>query len=60
MDIYALYIAIGLFTGILSGIFGIGGGLIIVPIMLAAGILLKNPLGFPFCKWRFHRSWDLF
>ncbi|MGL2665177.1 sulfite exporter TauE/SafE family protein [Helicobacter pylori] len=45
MDIYALYIAIGLFTGILSGIFGIGGGLIIVPIMLATGHSFEESIG---------------
>ncbi len=45
MDIYALYIAIGLFTGILSGIFGIGGGMIIVPIMLATGHSFEESIG---------------
>ncbi|MFS7885200.1 sulfite exporter TauE/SafE family protein, partial [Helicobacter pylori] len=45
MDIYVLYIAIGLFTGILSGIFGIGGGLIIVPIMLATGHSFEESIG---------------
>lgn len=30
---YALYLATGLFTGLLSGLLGIGGGLIMVPIL---------------------------
>ncbi len=33
---WALYIAIGLLAGILSGLFGIGGGLIIVPALALA------------------------
>ena len=31
---YALYICIGIFAGICSGLFGIGGGLVIVPLLV--------------------------
>ena len=32
--IYGSYIAIGIFAGILAGLFGVGGGLIIVPALV--------------------------
>lgn len=34
MATYLLFIAIGLFAGLLSGLFGIGGGIIIVPALI--------------------------
>lgn len=40
---YALYLATGLFTGLLSGLLGIGGGLIMVPILS----FIFAQLGFP-------------
>ena len=40
---YALYLATGLFTGLLSGLLGIGGGLILVPILS----FIFTRLGFP-------------
>lgn len=40
---YLIYLVLGVFTGLLSGIFGIGGGLIIVPTLLAC----FKFLGFP-------------
>ncbi|AFI06047.1 sulfite exporter TauE/SafE family protein [Helicobacter cetorum] len=45
MGIYGLYVAIGLFTGILSGIFGIGGGMVIVPVMLIMGHSFEEAVG---------------
>ncbi len=33
-----LLLAIGVFTGLLSGMFGLGGGLIVVPILMAVGV----------------------
>ena len=44
MDIYILYYLIaGSFAGLLAGLFGIGGGMIIVPIL----IYLFKAQGFP-------------
>lgn len=41
----ALMLCAGLFTGAISGFFGIGGGLIIVPIMIALGNDIKMAVG---------------
>lgn len=41
-----IYLALfGIFSGILAGIFGIGGGTIIVPAMLLTGISIKYAIG---------------
>jgi uncharacterized protein len=37
-----LYLAIGLAAGLLSGLFGIGGGIIIVPALLLVGKMQPN------------------
>ncbi|MEO8563310.1 MAG: TSUP family transporter [bacterium] len=37
-----LYLAIGLAAGLLSGLFGIGGGIIIVPALLLVGRMQPN------------------
>lgn len=39
------YFAVGIFSGIASGLFGIGGGMIIVPSMLAFGISSHHAIG---------------
>jgi uncharacterized protein len=43
---YALYLVTGLFTGLLSGLLGIGGGLIIVPILSFIFAFLGFPVEF--------------
>ncbi|WP_104761222.1 sulfite exporter TauE/SafE family protein [Helicobacter cetorum] len=45
MDIYLLYVVIGLITGVLSGVFGIGGGMVVVPIMLTMGHAFEEAIG---------------
>lgn len=40
---YLIYIGLGIFAGLLSGIFGIGGGLVIVPTLLICFKLLQFP-----------------
>jgi uncharacterized protein len=35
---------VGLFAGVLSGLFGIGGGLVIVPAMVALGLTQKQAI----------------
>ncbi|WP_127716675.1 sulfite exporter TauE/SafE family protein [Halobacteriovorax sp. HLS] len=39
-----IYLGLGIFSGVLSGIFGIGGGLVIVPTLLYCFKLLNFPL----------------
>ncbi|USD37147.1 MULTISPECIES: sulfite exporter TauE/SafE family protein [Ferrimonas] len=39
--IYLLYLLLGAFAGVLSGLFGIGGGLVIVPVLLTTFKLLN-------------------
>ncbi len=39
------YIFIGIFSGITSGLFGIGGGMIIVPSMFALGASAHHAIG---------------
>lgn len=34
MDIFLLYLSVGAFVGILAGLFGVGGGLVIVPVLV--------------------------
>jgi len=31
--LYAIYLAVGIVTGIMSGIFGVGGGIVLIPIL---------------------------
>jgi uncharacterized membrane protein YfcA len=42
---YALAIALGLVAGILAGMFGIGGGILFVPTLLALGLGHHEALG---------------
>ena len=44
-------ILVGIFIGTMSGFFGIGGGMILVPILLALGFEIKMLLVFPSSKW---------
>ncbi|PAF42012.1 sulfite exporter TauE/SafE family protein [Helicobacter sp. 11S03491-1] len=44
LDIFA-YVVIGLITGVAAGFFGIGGGIIIVPIMLILGYSIQHAIG---------------
>ena len=39
-----LYFLLGIFSGILAGLFGIGGGIIIIPVFFA---IFKNVVGVP-------------
>lgn len=41
--IYLLYLLLGAFAGVLSGLFGIGGGLVIVPVLLTTFKVLNFP-----------------
>jgi uncharacterized membrane protein YfcA len=43
MEWYAAYLALGAITGFLAGLFGVGGGLVLVPVLL----LLFDAQGFP-------------
>jgi uncharacterized membrane protein YfcA len=45
MEIEIILILLGIFTGILSGFFGIGGGTVSVPIMLYLGFTIKEAIG---------------
>ncbi|WP_104748808.1 sulfite exporter TauE/SafE family protein [Helicobacter cetorum] len=45
MDTHLLYVAIGLITGVLSGVFGIGGGMVVVPAMLTMGHAFEEAIG---------------
>ncbi|TET86838.1 MAG: sulfite exporter TauE/SafE family protein, partial [Sulfurovum sp.] len=38
-------ILVGIFIGTMSGFFGIGGGMILVPILLALGFEIKDAIG---------------
>jgi uncharacterized membrane protein YfcA len=38
-------ILVGIFIGIMSGFFGIGGGMILVPVLLALGFEIKDAIG---------------
>jgi uncharacterized membrane protein YfcA len=40
-----LYISIGIFTGVMSGIFGIGGGAVRIPLLNLAGLPLLSAFG---------------
>lgn len=42
---YVLFVLIGLAAGVLSGMFGIGGGLIMVPAMTMMGLSFKTATG---------------
>ena len=37
-------IAVGLFVGVISGFFGVGGGMILVPILMAIGFDIKSAI----------------
>ena len=39
-----LYLLLGIFSGILAGLFGIGGGIIIIPVFFS---IFKNIVGIP-------------
>jgi uncharacterized membrane protein YfcA len=51
--IYAILVVVGIITGITAGLFGFGGGFVIVPLMRRHGARMKNavamanPLSFP-------------
>ena len=38
-------IGVGIFIGVMSGFFGIGGGMILVPILVALGFGIKDAIG---------------
>lgn len=40
-----MLIVLGIFVGIMSGFFGVGGGMILVPILLALGLNIKDAIG---------------
>ena len=40
-----LLILVGILVGILSGFFGIGGGMILIPILILIGIDIKSAIG---------------
>jgi len=44
----AIYICIGLFAGFTSGMFGIGGGTIRIPLLNLAGLPLLSAFGINF------------
>ena len=43
LEVFALYLAVGAIAGVLAGLLGIGGGLIIVPMLVFCFELLKLP-----------------
>jgi len=45
MELEFLLIAVGILVGALSGFFGIGGGMILVPILMLLGIDIKTAIG---------------
>lgn len=45
MDAYFTYLAVGFFAGISAGFFGIGGGSIVVPLLVAIGDPIKAAIG---------------
>jgi uncharacterized membrane protein YfcA len=46
---FLLYIFIGLVVGILSGIFGIGGGVVLVPVLTWCGFKIEKAVGTSLC-----------
>jgi hypothetical protein len=42
---YALAILLGLLAGVLAGMFGVGGGILFVPTLIALGLNLHEALG---------------
>ena len=41
----AAFIIVGIFVGTISGFFGVGGGMILVPALMAAGVDIKSAIG---------------
>jgi uncharacterized membrane protein YfcA len=42
---FTALVAVGIFIGTMSGFFGIGGGMILVPLLLAVGFEIKDAIG---------------
>jgi len=38
-------VLVGIFTGLISGFFGVGGGMILVPLLMAMGLDIKSAIG---------------
>ena len=56
---WCLELGFGLITGFVSGFFGVGGGMILVPMLLIVGYDEKLLL-YQLCKWFFHQFMVLF
>ena len=43
MEVFALYLAVGVLAGVIAGLFGLGGGIIIVPVLITAFTMSGYP-----------------
>ncbi|MCB4760593.1 MAG: TSUP family transporter, partial [Sulfurovum sp.] len=46
-------VPVGIFIGTMSGFFGVGGGMILVPILLAIGFEIKDAIGISIVQMTF-------